>query len=230
MVKPPCPNLQERENNMTSQDQIYAVYGASGYGKEVMPLLQKQVGHHCTIYFIDDAMQKVSINETPVITFNDFLTISARQKFVVIAIASSVIREKLSGQLLKHGISIFNIQSDNAVVMDTVKLSDGYILSPFVTLTSNIKIGKYFHANLYSYVAHDCIIGDFVTFAPRVSCNGNIHIHDHAYIGTGAVIKQGTPDKPLIIGKGAVVGMGAVVTKDVPAGAVVVGNPARVME
>jgi acetyltransferase-like isoleucine patch superfamily enzyme len=41
----------------------------------------------------------------------------------------------------------------------------------------------------------------------------NIHIEDHAYIGTGAIIKQGTPDKPLVIGKGAVIGMGAVVTK-----------------
>lgn len=73
------------------------------------------------------------------------------------------------------------------------------------------------------------MIGDFVTFASRVICNGNVHIHDHAYIGTGAVIRQGTPDKPLIIGKGAVVGMGAVVTKDVPAGVTVVGNPAKVL-
>jgi acetyltransferase-like isoleucine patch superfamily enzyme len=31
----------------------------------------------------------------------------------------------------------------------------------------------------------------------------------------------------LLIGKAAVVGMGAVVTKDVPAGAIVVGNPAK---
>jgi acetyltransferase-like isoleucine patch superfamily enzyme len=54
-----------------------------------------------------------------------------------------------------------------------------------------------------------------------------VHIEDYAYIGTGAVLKQGTEDKPLIIGKGAVVGMGAVVTKDVAPGAVVVGNPAR---
>ena len=93
-----------------------------------------------------------------------------------------------------------------------------------------MRIGKSFHANIYSYVAHDCRIGDFVTFAPKVCCNGNVHIEDHAYIGTGAIIRQGTPERPLVIGEGAVVGMGAVVTRDVPAGVTVVGNPARPLE
>jgi acetyltransferase-like isoleucine patch superfamily enzyme len=74
------------------------------------------------------------------------------------------------------------------------------------------------------------VIGDYVTFAPRVHCNGNVHIEDHAYIGTGAILRQGTPDKPLIIGRGAVVGMGAVVTKDVAPNTVVVGNPAKILE
>jgi acetyltransferase-like isoleucine patch superfamily enzyme len=99
-----------------------------------------------------------------------------------------------------------------------------------VTLTSNIRVGRHFHANLYSYVEHDCVIGNYVTFAPGVKCSGNIVVEDHAYIGTGALIKQGRPGQPLVIGRGAVVGMGAVVTKDVPAGATVVGNPARVRE
>lgn len=70
------------------------------------------------------------------------------------------------------------------------------------------------------------MIGDFVTFAPSVHCNGGIIIEDYAYIGTGAMIKQGTEDKPIIIGKGAVVGMGAVVTKSVEPYATVIGNPA----
>lgn len=118
----------------------------------------------------------------------------------------------------------------NVVQMDDVQLGVGAVLSPFFTLTSNVRIGRHFHANLYSYVEHDCVVGDFVTFAPRVHCNGNVVIEDHAYIGTGAILKQGQPGQPLVIGRGAVVGMGAVVTKSVAPGATVVGNPARLME
>jgi hypothetical protein len=82
-------------------------------------------------------------------------------------------------------------------------------------LTSNIRIGKFFQANIYSYVAHDCIIGDYVTLAPKVCCNGRVKVGDHVYIGTGAIIKNGTSDKFLTIGEGAIIGAGAVVTKDV---------------
>jgi sugar O-acyltransferase (sialic acid O-acetyltransferase NeuD family) len=129
--------------------------------------------------------------------------------------------------MMAGGAQPWTLIAGNAVVMDEVSLGDGAILSPFVTLTSNIRIGRYFHANLYSYVEHDCLIGDFVTFAPGAKCNGNVVIEDHAYVGAGAVIKQGKPGQPLIIGRGAVVGMGAVVTKDVAPGTTVVGNPAR---
>ncbi|MBW4709059.1 sugar O-acetyltransferase [Roseobacter sp. YSTF-M11] len=49
-----------------------------------------------------------------------------------------------------------------------------------------------------------------------------VHIGKRVWIGGGAIILAG-----VTIGEGAVVGAGSVVTKDVAAGQIVVGNPAR---
>ncbi len=51
------------------------------------------------------------------------------------------------------------------------------------------------------------------------------HVGKGASIGAGAVIRCG-----ITIGEWAMIGCGAVVTKDVPAGAVVAGNPARIIK
>lgn len=51
-----------------------------------------------------------------------------------------------------------------------------------------------------------------------------VTIEDRVWIGGGAILLPG-----ITIGREAIVGAGAVVTKDVPAGARVVGNPARVL-
>lgn len=212
--------------------EFIGVYGASGFGKEVMPLVRQKFPNlkKEQFVFIDDGQAGGSLNGYSVLAYTDFINKTAKHKAVTIAIANSIVREKLVVRLNEDGVQHLAIQAENTVILDEVEIGEGSLLCPFTCLTSNIKIGKFFHANIYSYVAHDCVIGDYVTFAPGVKCNGNIHIEDHAYIGTGAVIKQGTPDKPLVIGKGAVVGMGAVVTKSVPAGVTVVGNPARILE
>ena len=128
--------------------------------------------------------------------------------------------------MIDSNIQPFTIKASNSVILDNNDIGEGAILCSFTTITSNAKIGRFFHCNIYSYVAHDCVIGDFVTFAPSVHCNGKVVIEDYTYIGTGVVIKQGTNERPIIIGKGSVVGMGAVVTKSVPPFTTVIGNPA----
>lgn len=210
---------------------VYAVYGASGLGRQVMPLARKQLQKQGisteNLFFVDDHPPSAELNGHKILSWDEFSLLPAENKFVVIAIANNKIRERIANRLIEAGCTHWHIQCESVITMDDVRMGEGALLGSFVLLTSNIRIGKFFHANHYSHVAHDCVIGDFVTFAPGVRCNGNVHIEDYAYIGTGAMLRQGTPEKPLRIGKGAVVGMGAVVTKDVPAGTVVVGNPAR---
>ncbi|MDQ0024199.1 sugar O-acyltransferase (sialic acid O-acetyltransferase NeuD family) [Variovorax paradoxus] len=210
---------------------LFAVYGASGCGRGVMPLARAQLARQgiadARLVFIDDAPAAAVVNGQRVLGYTEFLQEEASERYAVLAIANSKMREQLAVRCMADGVRPWTVSADNVVCMDDVTLGEGAALSPFVTITSNIRIGRHFHANLYSYVEHDCVIGDFVTFAPGAKCNGNVVIEDQAYIGSGAVIKQGQPGKPLVIGRGAVVGMGAVVTRDVPAGATVVGNPAR---
>jgi maltose O-acetyltransferase len=50
-----------------------------------------------------------------------------------------------------------------------------------------------------------------------------MRIGENVWIGSGAIILPG-----VTIGDDAIIGAGSVVTRDVPAGATVMGNPARV--
>lgn len=207
-----------------------AIFGASGCGRGVMPLARQQwgvSGKSHQLVFVDDHPPAAEYNGHRVLTYAEWLAQPASSRTINIAIANSILRQKLVERCMADGVQFFEVRATNVVQLDDVQLGEGAILCPFVTLTSNIRIGKHFHANLYSYVEHDCVIGDYVTFAPGVMCNGNVVVEDHAYIGAGAVIRQGQPGRPLVIGRGAVVGMGAVVTKSVAPGTTVVGNPAR---
>lgn len=213
--------------------ELHAIYGASGCGRGILPLARcmlESAGTGTKLVFVDDAPPAATVNGHCVLTYGAFVAASASRKWVNIAISNPQVRRRLVEQCLSHGILPFTVKASNVVIMDDVTIGEGAALSPFVTLTSNIRIGRYFHANLYSYVEHDCVIGDFVTFAPGVQCNGNVTIEDDVYIGAGAILKQGRLGAPLTIGRGAVVGMGAVVTKSVPPRSTVVGNPAKPMK
>lgn len=83
----------------------------------------------------------------------------------------------------------------------------------------------------HTLIGDDVFIGPGARFAndrlPNLERDfepNGTYVEDKVVIGMGALIGAG-----LKIGKGAIIGMGAVVTKDVPAGEVWVGNPAKAL-
>lgn len=211
----------------------FGLVGAGGFGREVMPYTRQSVAQQLgvpeaevQVYFIETWDPKQTVcNGRPLVSLDAFLALQGDRYFNV-AIGDGAARAKVVERIGSRARPIAII-SPHAIVLEENRIGEGVVLCPNSLVTSNTRIGKYFHANPYSSVTHDCVLGDYVTFAPGARCSGHVHIGDYAYIGAGSVIKQGTHDKPLVIGALAVVGMGAVVTRDVPPGVTVVGNPAR---
>jgi sugar O-acyltransferase (sialic acid O-acetyltransferase NeuD family) len=210
---------------------LFGLYGAGGFGRGVMPIVRQQLASQgWRVVFLETRPSLATVNGVELWSEDRFFEESCDERGFAVAIADSRARERIALRCEARGARAVTLQAANATVYDMNEVGAGAILCAQAVVTSNVRIGRHFHANLLSYVEHDCVIGDWVTFAPRVSCNGNVQIGDHAYIGTGAMIHPGVPGgPPLRIGEGAIVGMGAVVLRDVAPHTTVVGNPARVL-
>jgi sugar O-acyltransferase (sialic acid O-acetyltransferase NeuD family) len=96
-----------------------------------------------------------------------------------------------------------------------------------VVVNPDAMIGDHVIVQYGASISHDVIIEDFATVAPAAVICGYVRVCSGAYVGAGSMIRNGTAEKPLILNEGALIGIGSVVIRDVPAGATVLGNPAR---
>jgi sugar O-acyltransferase (sialic acid O-acetyltransferase NeuD family) len=207
-----------------------AVFGVGGFGREVAPLAREYASMmegDASVIFVDDDPKSADCNGYPVIGFDELISPAHKNRHIVVAVGDGRTRERIEKRCMEVGLTIGSVFASSARILDHNIIAPGAVFCDYTMVTSNARIGKSFQANIFSYVAHDCVIGDYVTFAPRVCCNGNVHIQDYAYVGTGAVFNQGQNNEPLIVGEGAIIGMGAVVTKSVEPYTVVVGSPAK---
>jgi len=154
-------------------------------------------------------------------------------------------------------VSRINCIADNVKLGENVRLStfinlygceigDDTKIGAFVEVQKNAKVGRSCKISSHTFICEGVTIEDHVfighgvmftndTYPRATSADGRLQteadwkverivVKRGASIGTGATILPNT-----CIGENAIVGAGSVVTKDVPANAIVAGNPAKVL-
>ena len=122
-------------------------------------------------------------------------------------------------------LNIATVIDPTAVIASTVKISHGVYVNASVTIGSHSEVSCGVNINRTASIGHDCLIGQFSSIGPGAIFGGHVVIGQAVFIGAGAVIMP-----KVRIADFAIVGAGAVVTKDVAAGEVVVGNPAKFLK
>ena len=126
--------------------------------------------------------------------------------------------------LYEKGFSAISLISEHANVSSSARVAEGSILFPGARVGMNATVGTSVTMYTSALVEHDCIVSDNVEIASRAVIAGGVRVESRAFIGINATVLP-----HVVIGLGAIVGGGAVVTKHVISGAVVAGNPARVL-
>lgn len=98
------------------------------------------------------------------------------------------------------------------------------LLMQNVVLTAGVTLGNDIIILPNTVIAHETSIGDYTLIGSNVTLSGSVKVEKQCYIGSGAKCLQ-----EITIGEKSLVGLGSVVIKDVPAGSVVAGNPAKII-
>ncbi|MCD5996853.1 acetyltransferase [Pseudomonas sp. CDFA 602] len=201
------------------------IVGAGGLGRQSLAQLQTDYAHGIDWViagFLDERGPSTVSDDLFYPWLGHPESFEPRSEYLfVAAIGDPASRERQVVQLAEKGAEFISVRTRCQI---GVRTQYGPTFFAYNVCTGvDCRIGAYCYVDQDALLGHDVVLGDYAHVGARCLLAGYVKVGKGVVIHSGAMISRG-----VTIGDGAVVGMGAVVFKDVPPGATVLGNPARV--
>lgn len=195
----------------------YIVFGSGGFAKEVIGYIESD-GHNILAvvsskpFNCDSYNKKYKIieqlekNEYPNCEF-------------ILAVGDINIKKII---VSKNENRWGNFIHSSSHVSEHANLGKGNIICPYTSILGDCKIGNFCTFNVYNCVAHDNLIGNYVTFSPYCGTMGNCEIDDECFLGTAAYCIP-----KIKLGKKIKVSAGSIVRHSYNEECILLGNPAK---
>lgn len=199
------------------------IVGASGLAREIIAS-----GLSGVVGVVDDDVDLHGTDLAGVPVVGSIGDAVDRTESLLVCIGPSTQRRSVVRRLSKFGVADERFASYTAasvIIGSTSTVGVGSILLDGVVVTADVAIRRHVVVMPNCTITHDCILEDFATLAAGVALGGGVRVHNAAYLGMNASVRQ-----RLTIGESAVIGMGSAVVQDVPHDQTWAGVPARPLQ
>lgn len=206
------------------------VIGAGGFGPEIVWAAENTNSRSEAfkiLGFCDDNPEKKGqqLYGYPVLgTPEEAAAKFAEKPCFLCAIGNNDNRAKAVKRALALGWTPVSVVDPSVVVSKTVKIGNGTYVGAGSILSPQAQLGDYVVVNHHCSIGHDSRLADFVQISPGARVSGGCILEIGATLGSNAALAP-----KVKVGAHAMVGACSFAVQDVPAGATVIGNPARVL-
>lgn len=204
------------------------VYGAGGHAKTVLAIIEAE-GKYRVAGVLDDDGARYGTEFYGHRVLGGWEELDGLKALgisrAVVAIGDNGRRTRRAHALQEAGFELVSAIHPTVTCLPGHRIGRGTVILPNAFIGADAQVGENVIVSVGVIVGHDCVVGAGAQLGPRVALGGGCVMGEQTFVGMGASLV------PLVqVGPQAVVGANAVVLRDLPAGVMAVGIPARIIE